>query len=382
MQTDNKIPTISILLPMFSETNKAPQILSHINNLYYPEEALKIYFIIEQDDLGTLESVMPYYNGTSTFIIKVPYSMPRTKPKAMNIAMPFIYSDIIGIYDAEDQPEPYQLMKVAQAMRDNPQISAVHAKLAVYNSSESWISKCFTIEYATWFSFILPAMIKLNFPVPLGGSSVFIRREILMQIGLWDAYNVTEDADLGVRLYRNNKKWNFIESVTLEEAPISTIAWIKQRSRWQKGYIVTWWTHTHTIKESIRDMGITGFILLQVTFLLPIISYVAKISLWGILINISITQETNISDLSIAIFIWIPIFLVISIITVFRNNMLHLSSALLLMPVYWLLSTISAFIAIVSMVINPSYWSKTQHGVSEMIHNKQSQIHTSSNPKV
>ena len=130
----------------------------------------------------------------------------------------------------------------------------------------NWLSRCFTIEYATWFRVILPGLARMGLPIPLGGTTLFFRRTILDRLGGWDAHNVTEDADLGIRLARHGYRTELIPTTTYEEANCRPWPWVRQRSRWLKGYAVTWAVHMRNPARLWRDLGPWRFFGVQVLF--------------------------------------------------------------------------------------------------------------------
>ena len=177
-------------------------------------------------------------------VIPVPDAQLRTKPRALNYAMLFARGTVVGVYDAEDAPDPDQIHRVVACFhRGPPTLACVQGVLDFYNPRTNWLARCFTIEYASWFRVILPGMQRLGLAVPLGGTTLFFRRDILDRLGGWDAHNVTEDADLGIRLARHGYYTQLLDTVTQEEANCHVLPWIKQRSRWLKGYAVTWLVH-------------------------------------------------------------------------------------------------------------------------------------------
>ena len=132
-------------------------------------------------------------------VIEVPQSEgPTTKPRALNYALDFCPGKIIGVWDAEDSPAPDQIEKVVMRFHSAPQnVACLQGILDYYNARANWLSRCFTIEYATWWRLVLPGIAKLGLVIPLGGTTLFFKRDILEKLGRWDAHNVTEDADLG-----------------------------------------------------------------------------------------------------------------------------------------------------------------------------------------
>ena len=177
-------------------------------------------------------------------VIKVPVSFPRTKPKAMNYAISYVKGEYLCVYDAEDRPDSDQLLKALQAFKElSQEYACVQARLNFYNPNENMLTSFFSIEYSLWFEYLLKGLNLYELPITLGGTSNHFKVSALEKIGYWDAYNVTEDADLGIRLYSNGYKVHIIDSETLEEAPIGLFNWLAQRTRWIKGFIVFFVCH-------------------------------------------------------------------------------------------------------------------------------------------
>ena len=125
------------------------------------------------------------------------------------------------------------------------------------------LARQFALEYAAQFDALLPALERLGLPIPLGGTSNHFRVDRLKAVGGWDPYNVTEDADLGFRLARAGHRTKTIASTTWEEAPIRLESWIKQRTRWLKGWMQTYLVHTRNPRRACREFGWRGWLALH-----------------------------------------------------------------------------------------------------------------------
>ena len=261
-------PSISILIALYREAEVAPLLNEALRALDYPPELLDVKLILETDDDETGPAILAQDPPPFVEILITPDGGPRTKPRALNFAMEFAKGDIIGVYDAEDRPAPNQIRQItAQFAASPPEVACIQARLGFYNALENFITRCFEIKYAAWFDVILPGLRQMNLPTPLGGTSFFIRRRALAAAGGWDSYNVTEDADLGVMLSRMGLITGLSRSITAEEASSKPSAWIKQRSRWLKGYLATWITHMAHPAELWRNLGPSSFIGLNVILL-------------------------------------------------------------------------------------------------------------------
>jgi len=212
--------------------------------------------VLEDNDTTTRKALCRTSLLTWMRSIVVPEGTLRTKPRALNYALDFARGSIVGVYDAEDSPDPNQLRIVAATFANaGPQVVCLQGILDYYNSGANWLTRCFTIEYASWFRVVLPGYARMGLVVPLGGTTLFFRHDILEKLGGWDAHNVTEDADLGLRLARAGYETVFIPSVTQEEANGRFWPWVKQRSRWLKGYAITYCVHMRDPGRLWRDLG-------------------------------------------------------------------------------------------------------------------------------
>ncbi|MEL7174476.1 MAG: glycosyltransferase family 2 protein, partial [Pseudomonadota bacterium] len=274
-------PVISILVPLYREAEMVPRLLASLERLDYPRHCLEVCLIVEERDFPTQEAIDAMRLPRWARMIVVPDGAPRTKPRALNYALGFCRGRIVGILDAEDRPEPGQLKAVASALRTLPRrVACVQCQLSYFNARENWITRCFQLEYSIWFDVLLRGFERLGLPVPLGGTSVYFRRGALEAVGGWDAHNVTEDADLGMRLFRRGWRVRVLSVRTEEEANCRPLPWIRQRSRWLKGYLLTWLSHIRRPVALWREMGPRGFLGFNVLFLGAACSYLAMPLFW------------------------------------------------------------------------------------------------------
>ena len=297
----------------------------------------------------------------------------RTKPKAMNYALPFCRGDIVWVYDAEDRPDPGQIRAVVQHLQSAPpEVACVQGYLDFYNSGENWLARCFTLEYAIWFRVVLLGVQRLGLPIPLGGTSVFFRRGVLEQLGGWDAHNVTEDADLGMRLARFGYRCEMIPSTTWEEANCRVRPWIRQRSRWLKGYAVTWATHMRRPRALWRDLGPAGFFGFQTLFLGAITSYLALPLFWaagaaGAGLGLPIWQGVPgwlVWGFAASMLLGQAVMLVAAVVAARDAGRPGLLPWVVALPFYWPLGAVAAWRAMGEVFTRPSFWHKTEHGIS------------------
>ncbi|MEM7440362.1 MAG: glycosyltransferase family 2 protein [Pseudomonadota bacterium] len=371
-----KLPRISVMIPLLREKDILDRLIKRIERLDYPRELLEVALIYEANDPDTKAHLAQATLPAWMRAIEVPEARLQTKPRALNYALDFLSGDIVGIYDAEDAPEPDQLFQVVRRFASGGENAAcVQCALDYYNAGTNWISRCFSIEYAILFRVILPGLERLNLPIPLGGTSVFFRRDILEKLGRWDAQNVTEDADLGFRLYRQGYRCLISDSTTYEEANFRVLPWVRQRSRWLKGFLQTWATHMRNPRAALRDFGIAGFMVCQAQMLGTFTSFLIApivLPMWLMVGGLKPAIYAGLPPALLAClivgFVLTELFLLIlGIVALGRRPGRGLTAWVLAMPLYLLLGAIAALKAAYEVFAKPSYWDKTEHGINDTV---------------
>jgi glycosyltransferase XagB len=263
---DAELLVYTILVPLYREANMLASLVRALARLDYPAAKIDIKLILEAVDVETIAVARRLDLPGNVEVVVVPDLQPRTKPKALNYALPLARGEYLVIYDAEDWPERDQLRKAIAAFQEGPpNLACLQAKLNLYNASDNWLTRQFTIEYDALFDGLLPALDRLQLPIPLGGTSNHFRVSALKWLMAWDPFNVTEDADLGTRLARNRYRCQVLDSTTFEEARPKLSSWFPQRTRWIKGYMQTWFVHMRQPARLWREIGPAGFLGFQVT---------------------------------------------------------------------------------------------------------------------
>ena len=370
---DAALPPISVIVPLFQESAIAGRLIEHLRKIDYPLDKFEILFVLEADDDKTAASLGEVNLPDWMQVVRVPPGHLRTKPRAMNYALDFAQGDIIGIYDAEDAPAPDQLRKVAQTFAAAPpDVACLQGVLDFYNTRQSWLTRCFAIDYAIWFRLVLPGLVRMGFAIPLGGTTVFLKRDVLEKIGRWDAHNVTEDADLGIRLARRGFRTEFVTTVTHEEATATIPAWLRQRSRWIKGYAMTWAVHMRQPIRLWRDLGPKRFLGFQVLFLGTLSQFVFAPVLWsfwlvlmGLPHPIEAIAPWHVIVALGALYLLAEVAtLAVAALSVATPRHRKLIWWVPMMHLYFPLSAIACWKGAVELVSNPFYWDKTAHGLS------------------
>ena len=399
-------PRYTVLVPLYREVDVARNILANLGKLDYPHDRLEVKFLLEADDPATLAALQAAGIPGYAEVLIVPHAQPKTKPRACNHGLQRATGEYLVIFDAEDRPEPDQLKQAVLAfMATSAQTACLQAQLAYRNSKQNLLTRWFAMEYNVWFRRYLPGLAKLGVPLPLGGTSNHFRTSVLRQLGGWDPFNVTEDCDLGVRLHLGGYRTALLDSTTWEEATSVVGNWIRQRSRWLKGYFVThvvWARRPLWLLFKLRPWGVWGF-LLTVLFVpvlaainlvlwayagvyatLAAIDYAHGFTLWTILAERDYAAERlswpmwfagpsedavlgPVSQIlflaSVVLFIGNFAFILIAGLAGRRPGQRGVWWAALAMPGYWFLISIAACKGLWQVVVKPHYWEKTIHGL-------------------
>ncbi|WP_139104621.1 glycosyltransferase family 2 protein [Gordonia sp. UCD-TK1] len=374
---DADLPVYTVLLPVYGEPEIVANLVAGVGKIDYPADKLDILLVLEADDHETRAAV-EHADLDGITPVLVPPSEPRTKPKACNVAMslPSERSDIVTIYDAEDIPDPLQLRRAAAVFAASPpEVGSVQARLGYYNERENLLTRWFAIEYDQWFSYMLPALSASKCVIPLGGTSNHIRTDVLREVGGWDAYNVTEDADLGIRLARYGYRTVVLDSLTGEEANADVVNWVRQRSRWYKGYLQTFLVHTRHPVDMIRELGLVPALRISnLTAGMPIANTL-NLLFWALLLVWFAGKPGFMHSLfpGPIYYLCVLMFTVGNLATIMLGVVStrtlgkpHLLGAALLVPGYWFLQSMAAIKSMAQLIYKPSYWEKTVHGLSAM----------------
>jgi len=373
---DAELPVYTILVPLYREANMLASLMAALARLDYPAAKLDIKLILEAVDIETVALARKLRLPGNVEIVVVPDLHSRTKPKALNYALPLARGEYLVIYDAEDRPERDQLRKAIAAFQEGPpNLACLQAKLNLYNASDNWLTRQFTIEYDALFEGLLPALDRLQLPIPLGGTSNHFRVSALRWLMAWDAFNVTEDADLGTRLARSRYRCHMLDSTTFEEAPPKLSSWFKQRTRWLKGYMQTWFVHMRQPARLWCELGPAGFLSFQVMIGGTVLS--ALVHPWFYALA-AFDVANGVFLASPAGWLGLPFWLfaslglgagylasmLLAVLALKRRSARDLLSQVPLMPFYWLLISGAAYRAAWQFVTDRFTWEKTAHGLS------------------
>jgi len=374
---DDELPTYTILIPLYREAEVLERLVRGLEALDYPAGKLDIQLLLEEDDAETIAAARRLDLPLHFRCLVVPDGLPKGKPRACNYGLASSSADLLVIYDAEDRPDPDQLRKAAAAFRQVPDsVACLQARLNYYNQRQNLLTRWFTQEYSTWFDLFLPGLTVSNAPIPLGGTSNHFRVPVLRALLGWDPFNVTEDCDLGVRLHARGYRTAMLASTTWEEANPALLNWLRQRSRWVKGYLQTYLVYMRHPFATFRALGprafwgfqmvvggsIACFILNPVYWLMTALWFLLH---WSV---ISAMFPPAIFGLGLVCgFIGNFVFIYLSVAGSMQRGYHDLVKYAVFTPVYWLLMSIGAYKGVLQLFTRPHYWEKTQHGLSEEV---------------
>lgn len=367
------LPVYTILVPVFMEKVVLPRLLKSLENLDYPKSKLDVKLLLEEVDDETRAEAMRIKPPAFIEFITIPDAQPRTKPKACNYGLISARGKYLVIFDAEDKPEPDQLKKVIAVFNKSPEnLVCVQARLNYYNRNQNILTRWFTCEYSNWFDMVLPGLDREKLPIPLGGTSNHFVTEKLRELGGWDPFNVTEDADLVVRMYKYKYQTAVVNSTTFEEANSKLWNWIRQRTRWVKGYMQTWLVDMRQPFKLFRELGWKGFFGFQMTVGGTPFLFIINPIFWLLTTLFFIFRESNLIDLfpplvfilsSINLIVGNFVFVYLNLVSAFRRGYYDLGRYALLTPIYWVLMSVASWRAIWQLIFKPSHWEKTTHGL-------------------
>src|SRR3984957_7999467 len=370
---DSELPFYTILLPVYNESSVIIKLIENLALMDYPTSRLEVLLLVEEDDHETLGALRAAHPPPQFKLVVIPPAEPRTKPKALNFGLTLARGDIVAVFDAEDTPDILQLRRAAVALdRYGTEVACVQAQLSYRNATQNIITRWFTVEYAMWFSFFLPGLVTLDAPIPLGGTSNHFRRSALRALGGWDPYNVTEDCDLGIRMFREHYEIKVLESITLEEANSDFVNWAKQRSRWYKGYLQTFLIHLRSPRQLKSEIGLKGVgHLCAFVGGTPILAVVNPF-FWVMTLVWFIAHPQFLKAIFPAPVYYVGLLLwafgnfllwYLTVLTARHTRPVGLVLAAMLVPFYWMMMSIAAVKAMWQLVVTPSFWEKTAHGL-------------------
>ncbi len=374
---DEDLPVYTVLVPVFREARIVGRLVENLGRLDYPTDKLEVIILVEEEDDETRDAIAVSDPPANFIVATVPKGAPQTKPRACNVGLAIARGEYLVIYDAEDAPEPDQLKKTVIAFdRSAPSTVVMQAALNYFNARENVLTRMFALEYSYWFDYMLAGLDVQDLPIPLGGTSNHFRTSALRELGGWDPYNVTEDADLGIRSSALGYRVGVVDSTTMEEATSRMGIFIGQRSRWIKGYMQTALVHARHPGRLIAEIGLRRFASFALLIAGTPLTFLGVIPFTALLLASFFLPWADFSAAFPPFVLWLCLlnFLVGNGLMVYLNMMgpykrgkFWLVGWALLNPVYWILHSLASYKALWQLITKPHYWEKTEHGMSDFV---------------
>lgn len=368
-----ELPIYSVMIALYEEADVVSQLACAMTRLNWPSSKLEVLFLCEVDDTGTIAALESESLPSGFRVVPVPAIGPRTKPKALNYGLQIAKGEYVVVYDAEDRPHPDQLLEAWQRFSASEQrLGCLQAPLIIANAHEGWLTRLFAFEYAVHFGGILPWLACRGFVLPLGGSSNHFRRDCLEVVGGWDPYNVTEDAELGMRFARYGFRVDMLSMPTFEDAPTETTIWLRQRTRWLKGWMQTWLIEMRQPALILKQLGVQRF----ATYHLLTTGSIASALLYPFMLAFIAYAVCRFAFAEPAIVLSsVPVIDLLNILMgymsfyilgmrVLRSQKMS-GPVLVCIPFYWLMISVAAWRALWQLYKAPFLWEKTPHRPSQ-----------------
>lgn len=362
---DDQLPSYTILVPAYEEEAVIGDLVRCLADLDYPAELLEVLILVERRDKATQLAIQAADPPPHFRIVQLPVGTPQTKPRSCNAGLLLAKGELLVIFDAEDRPERQQLRRAAEMFAaSGDDLACVQATLLQGNGDTNLFARCNALEYALRYRLMLPGLAASRTAFPLGGTSNHFRTEVLRAVGGWDAWNVSEDADLGMRCRALGYRTDMMDSITWGEAPTTFASWIKQHTRWHKGYLVTALVHTRRPIDAVRRFGLNGILSLLIIVLgTPLVLLMQSVVLAIVVLAALGYHGQDPNDLPVTIGM-----LGVQLLTIVGT----LSVAQLALPrsprrqwhaiaAYPVLHCLSAWRALVQLIRAPFLWEKTSH---------------------
>lgn len=359
---DAALPRYSVIVPLYKEWAIVPQLVEALRLIDYPHDRLQVLIVLEADDVETWEALESLPLPAFIQVLAAPPAEPRTKPRACNVALERATGDLLTIYDAEDRPGPGQLREAAARFAaGSPRLACLQAPLRI-DPDRRFLAGQFGLEYAVQFETMLPLLTRLGLPFPLGGTSNHFRIGPLRALGGWDAWNVTEDADLGFRLAAEGYELGVLTTPTLEAPPATLADWLPQRARWVKGYMQTFGVQArhppHWRTGAAAGFAATLGVAIVAAFLhAPLTAWAAIGVILGLAGGLSWISPW---DVSLLIAGW-GCAVAAAVVGSRRAGRPLRLTELAMMPLYWPLHSLAAAHALRQLIVSPYHWDKTAH---------------------
>ncbi|BBX76162.1 glycosyltransferase [Mycobacterium shinjukuense] len=376
---DELLPSYTVLVPAYREEEVIGDLVRCLAGLNYPPQRLEVLLLVERTDTATQQAIAAARPPSYMRIVPVPPGPPRTKPRSCNAGLLVAKGELLVVFDAEDRPEPDQLRKAAAVFAaDSGELACVQAALQTSNIRTSLLAHCFGVEYARRFRLTVPGLAALGAPFPLGGTSNHFRTRVLREVGGWDAWNVSEDADLGMRLHALGYRSDVVDSVTYGDAPDRLRDWISQRTRWHKGFLLTALVHTRSPRATMRRFGPRGLLSVVVFVLGTPLQFLAQSIIFilgvGDALGYGGLIATEVDPAAISVVQLSSTLMWLATTYLAQSERRSHLRAIAALPMYWLAHWVAAWRALYQLVTAPFLWEKTTHRGAAVVESAAEQL--------
>jgi cellulose synthase/poly-beta-1,6-N-acetylglucosamine synthase-like glycosyltransferase len=234
-----ELPKISLIIPTKNEETVIRRCLNSILNIDYPKDKMQIIVVDGKSEDNTLSICSEFSQKYPENIKIISEKTAKGKPGALNLALPYVKGELVGVFDADSLPEKDVLAKVASYFNDE-KLKALQGRTTSLNEKNNALTRVIAIEERAWFQALMSGREKLQLFVPLTGSCQFVRTKVLEELGGWDENSLTEDVELALRLVERNHHIQYAPDVCSgQETPNNIGSLFKQRVRWYRGYMET-----------------------------------------------------------------------------------------------------------------------------------------------
>jgi cellulose synthase/poly-beta-1,6-N-acetylglucosamine synthase-like glycosyltransferase len=372
---DHDLPVYTVLVPLLREGAVLGRLLAALEALDYPRHKLDVRLLVEANDDDTLAAARRADLPPHFTLVEVPPGEPRTKPRALAYGLLLARGERVTVYDAEDRPAADQLRRAVAAFADaGPRVICLQARLACFNAGQNLLTRWFAADYAVQFDLLLPALHRQGAAIPLGGTSNHLLRAPLSELGGWDPFNVTEDADLGIRLHEAGWRTAVLESTTLEEANPALGNWLRQRSRWAKGHTQTCLVHLRHPVRLARRLGVRGSLAFALGLAGGVVVPLAQPLLWLLTTVYFLADAEWVRSLfpsalfhlaAIALVVGNAGAILLQVGGALERGMFDGVRAALFAPLSWALVALASWRGVLQLATRPHHWEKTIHGLDE-----------------
>lgn len=362
--------SFTALIPARFEEHVIKDTIMAVAGINYPEYLKETLIICRFDDSETIREahkLVTEINNPNVRLLVVE-GLPINKPKSLNFGLQFAKNEIIGVFDAEDEPHSEIYNVINTTLSQRPKVSVVQSGVQLMNYKSTWFSALNCMEYFFWFKSGLHFFTNIGKVTPLGGNTVFFKKHEVEKIGGWDEKCLTEDADIGIRLSASGANIAVLydeRHVTKEETPSTALDFIKQRTRWNHGFLQIFFKRDWAKLPTLRQKVMALYVLLS-----PLVQ--AGLAIY---LPIAVALAINLkAPVLYTMFSFVPLLLfalqmAVTLAGIYEFTRVYkypfpifslMKSAVFFLP-YQMLLTYSAFRAAFRYAFDFGAWEKTTH---------------------